>query len=427
MDLYWGGRDAGRSRDAAQQSIVDCLNLKYFKCLLIKKTFNTIQESQWATIKLICEQWNIAHLFSFRVAPLGIECRENGNKFIARGCEDHQSIKSIQNPSHAWIEEMNQLSLEDFITVVTTLRANNQKVKLRGTLNPEFEGDYEDHWFYKTFIANRSWTGKYTWNLTIPGGKAVEYTYTLTHTTYKNNRHVTNERIAFLEMLATIDPYYYKVYTLGQPGRRSNNAPFCFAWSRDKHLSTVTNIVRWNPKQYTYATFDFNKRPMSCSIWQYYDNRLYGIEAIKLQNSDIYAMCDEILLHYPNALWLVTGDATGSHTTALVQDNINFYTIIKQKLRLGINQLKIPTVNPPVKENQVLVNAVLAMVPMTVDKDRCKPLIFDFENVRVMPDGSIEKKDRNDPTQQADFLDGFRYLCNTFFQWVLRENVRKAA
>jgi hypothetical protein len=54
------------------------------------------------------------------------------------------------------------------------------------------------------------------------------------------------------------------------------------------------------------------------------------------------------------------------------------------------------------------------------DPVECRPLIFDFENVKVLADGSIEKADRTNPTQQADSLDHFRYLCNRFFKHILK-------
>lgn len=414
IDFLWGGRDGGRSRHIAQQAIVACLQEKYFRCLLIKKTFNTIKESQWQTIKDVCEEWGIDHLFKFYTAPLSIEC-VNGNKFLARGCDDAQSIKSIKDPNAAWYEELNQLTLHDFITVVTSLRTNKGRIKQWGSLNPEFEEDYEDNWWWKNFVLNRAYTGEYDWEVRV-GTQTLKYSYTLTHSTYKNNPFVTPERMVFLEKLQEIDPYYYSVYTLGLPGRRVNNAPFCFAFSRDKHVGTTA----LNRAQQVYATFDFNKSPISCSIWQWYNNHLYAIESIKLDRSDIYALCDYLMLHYPNVSWLITGDATGRASNALVQDNINYYTVIKNKLRLSEGQIKTPSFNPPIKENQVLVNAVLALVNVTIDKVKCKSLIFDMENVRVAPDGSIEKKDRKDPAQQADLLDGFRYLCNTFFKWVLK-------
>lgn len=416
IDFYWGGRDSGKSQDIAQQLIKDCLALPYFKCLLIKKTHNTIQESQWETIKNICEAWGIDHLFKFRVAPLSIECL-NGNRFLARGCDNPQSIKSTRDPSHSWIEEANQLSLDDFITVTTTLRANNVKIKQRVSFNPEFDGDYEEHWLWKTFFAGRNPNGSYSWDLTLPSGRKFSYTYTSTHTTYPDNPKVSPERIAFLEMLKDIDPYYYRVFTLGLPGRRKNNAPFVFAFDRTKHLGKTT----WNRAYETYLSFDFNRQPLCCTVWQWYNNEIFGIEAIKLDNSDIYKMCDYILLHYPGAIYIVTGDATGRASSALVLDAINYYTVIKSKLGLGQGQLKVPDANPLIKESQVLTNAVLAMCKVTIDTDNCKPLIFDFENVRILPDGSIEKRNREDPAQQADFLDTARYFFSTFFKWVLRQ------
>lgn len=416
IDFYWGGRDSGKSQDIAQQLIKDCLSLPYFKCLLIKKTHNTIQESQWETIKNITERWGIDHLFKFKVAPLSIECI-NGNRFLARGCDNPQSIKSTRDPSHSWIEEANQLTLDDFITVTTTLRANNVRIKQRVSFNPEFEGDYEEHWLWKTFFAGKEYNGNYSWDLTLPSGKKFSYTYTSTHTTYLHNPKVSPERIAFLEMLKDIDPYYYQVFTKGLPGRRKNNAPFVFAFDRAKHLGKT----ELNRAHEVYLSFDFNRQPLCCTVWQWYNNRIHCIEAIKLDNSDIYKMCDYILLHYPGVMFIVTGDATGRASSALVENGIDYYTVIKTKLNLGAGQLKVPTINPPIKESQVLTNAVLAMCQVTIDPERCRGLVFDIENVRMLPDGTIEKRNREDPTQQADLLDTMRYLFSTFFRWVLKQ------
>lgn len=418
IDFLWGGRDSGKSYFIACILIILCLKLKYFRCLLIKKSFNTIQESQWRTIKDICEQWGIAHLFIFKVAPLSIECI-NGNKFLARGCDDHQSIKSTKDPNFAWIEEGNQLAIEDFITITTTLRTNKGFIHQYFSFNPEFDVDYEEHWLWKTFFHGKEMNGVYDWKLDLPNGKQITYTYSSTHTTYKDNPHCSPQRIAFLEMLKDIDPYYYTVYTLGQPGRIANNSPFVFAFSREKHLKPTF----WSNTTETILSFDFNKSPITCTVWQWHQhiNTLRGIRSIKLPDSDIYKLCDEIMGSYPNSLFVVTGDATGQGTSALVQDNLNYYKVIKEKLQLSQGQLKVPSINPPVKENRVLVNAVLALINVELDPVMMKPLVYDLENVRVLPDGSIEKTNRNNPAQQADQLDTFRYLCNTFFKWVLKQ------
>ncbi len=415
INFLWGGRDSGKSHFIAQKLIHDCLSLPYFRCLLIKKTDNSIKESQWQTIKDVVDQWDLNELFHFRTSPLSIEC-VNGNRFIARGCEDPQKLKSIKDPSHAWYEEGNQLDLNDFITVTTTLRSNRTKIQQWFSFNPECEGDYEDYWLYKTFFQGKGLTFNSEWALELPDGEKIAYRYTSTHTTYHENRYCRAERKIFLEQLAQISPYYYQVYTLGKWGRRENDSPFAYAFDREKHLGKTI----YNPNYELIASFDFNKNPICSGVYQNYNDWLYGIKCFKLPNSDIYQLCDVMNAAFPNALWVVTGDATGRNTSALVQDNINYYKIIKQKLRLTDGQIKVPSINPPVKENQVLVNAVLSQMNCKFDPVECRPLIFDFENVKILPDGSIEKADRNNPSQQADSLDHFRYLCNRFFKHILK-------
>src|SRR6185295_8097546 len=113
-------------------------------------------------------------------------------------------------------------------------------------------------------------------------------------------------------------------------------------------------------------------------------------------------------------------DATGQNTTALVQDDINYYTVIKAQLNLGQAQLKVPSVNPKVKENRMLVNAAFHLCSVTFDKARSKGLIFDCENVSVNDVGDIEKGDRNNPKKRADHLDNWRYYLNSFHKHILK-------
>lgn len=415
INFLYGGRDSGKSHFIAQKLIKDCLKSKYFRCLLIKKTYNSIKESQWQTLKDVVDKWGLSDLFSFKINPLTIEC-VNGNRFLARGCDDPQSIKSVKDPSTSWYEEGNQLTMDDFITVTTTLRSNEAKIQQWFSFNPECDVDYEDFWLYKTFFKDKDIEGSYLWQHKI-GDEIVNYNYTVTQSTYHDNKYCTSERKMFLEQLSEIDPYYYQVYTKGIWGRRQNNSPFFNAYDRNKHVKPTV----FNPMIETVAGFDFNRNPISAQVWQTdYYSYLYCIEAVKLDNSDIYKLCDYLMFNYPTALWVITGDATGRASTALVKDNLNYYKVIKAQMRLGDRQFKVPNTNPKIDENKVLCNAVLQKVNVRIDPVKCKPLIFDFENVRVLPDGSLEKKNRTDPTQQADQADIFRYVCNSFFKHILK-------
>lgn len=422
IDFLWGGRDSGKSAHIARQLIMDCLRLPYFRCVLVRKVFNTIKDSQWQLIKDVVEEWGLSHLFTFNSSPLEIKCA-NGNKFLCRGMDDPGRLKSISNPSHAWGEEMNQFELDDFIVLMTSLRYNKGEVKVWGSFNPECDGEFEEFWLYKTFFDNNQFNFTSTWTLEIPPGplfpqgEKVEYKYQSTHTTYKDNKYCRPARIIFLEKLSEIDPYYYLVFTEGKWGNRKITDPFVLCYSKEKNEGKT--VIR--PDLELCLSFDFNVNPITCGVYQHEANYIWGIESIKLDNSDIYKLCDYIISAYGKYLLLVTGDATGKNTSALVQDGINYYTVIKSKLNLGQAQLKVPSINPVVKENRLLVNAVFHNCIVTLDSERCKGLIFDCKNVSVNDVGGIEKGDRNNPKKRSDHLDNWRYYLNTFHKHVLKQ------
>ncbi len=79
-----------------------------------------------------------------------------------------------------------------------------------------------------------------------------------------------------------------------------------------------------------------------------------------------------------------------------------------------MRQFQVPTINPKIAENRVLVNSLLSRGNVRLNRNKTKALQFDLDNVSVLADGTMKKHDRNDPAQQADALDTFRYACNVF-------------
>jgi hypothetical protein len=216
---------------------------------------------------------------------------------------------------------------------------------------------------------------------------------------------VSSERIAFLESLRLTSPYFYKVFTQGKWGNREVKQRFAFAFSRDKHLGKP----ELNTGEIVWLSFDFNVNPISCSVHQHYDGKARTLEMIKLENSDIYALCDNIKAKYSHCLLKVTGDATGKARSALTKGNADYYMIIEQQLGLSEFQLEVPTVNPPLDRSGLLVNAFLSRYPYECHEDAASELVYDFENVQQGADGKIIKEDRSDPAQQADAIDTLRY------------------
>jgi len=84
------------------------------------------------------------------------------------------------------------------------------------------------------------------------------------------------------------------------------------------------------------------------------------------------------------------------------------------------SQLKLPP-NPTHKDSREQSNYILHHHPDFVIDPSCTGLIFDLESVEVDADLSIIKSDRTKAAQRADFLDDFRYACNTYLSaWIDR-------
>lgn len=412
IDFIWGSRDSGKSRDTAQRLVKKCLEATYFRHILARKTFNTIKDSQWQLIKDIVDEWGLNELFDFKTSPLEIHC-VNGNKFIARGFDDPHKIKSIQNPSGAWVEEGNELAKEDWVILITSLRSNKGRTKIDVTFNPEASGDFREFWLFKDYFSHTSDTSfTRTYKVTV-SDKVFPITYRSTHTTYVQNPFCSPQRIAIYEGLKTTSPYFYRIYALGEWGNRENKSPFMLTFSRAKHLRPTKH----DPTLPLYLSFDFNRNPMCCSVIQWDQHeKVDWIEVIKIPNSTIYQVCDLIKIKYPEDLYIVCGDGSGRNESAMVkeQDLNNYYKVIKQELELSNGQLQY-VVNPPLENNQVLMNYCFEHLDISINPDTCQPLIFDLEFAEVGADGKLKKRDREDPAQQLDALDGARYFFNRYF------------
>lgn len=239
IDFLYGGRDSGKSRHIAMELVIDCLQLSYFRCVLIRKVSNTIKDSQWQLIKDIVDEWGLSKLFKFNKSPLEIHC-VNGNSFICRGLDEPAKLKSISNPSHAWVEEGNQITSDDFVTVLTTLRYNDGNTKTWFSFNPECDGNYTDFWLYQEWFSHTK-DLSFEWVKGIEvGDEIIEYSVRATHSTYKDNPYCKPKRKALYESYKTSknNAYWYQTYTLGLWGFRKSGGEFwkCFDEPTHSHL-----------------------------------------------------------------------------------------------------------------------------------------------------------------------------------------------
>lgn len=192
---------------------------------------------------------------------------------------------------------------------------------------------------------------------------------------------------------------------------------FAYAFVNSIHVKKC----KYDQEHYVYLSFDFNRDPITCTARQYVDGQIRYIKEFRLPTSNIYELCDFIIAWFlPSPVWIVTGDATGRASNALVKGNLNYWKVIKDKFALNTNQMKVPSVNPAVKDTRVVCNSILQHFDLIIDPS-CTFLIEDLMYVEVdEEDGDIDKKKDKHKTH---LLDCFRYdLYNHFNHLIYQPN-----
>lgn len=427
IEFLYGSRDSGKSRNVAQILVKKCLEDEYFFCPLIRKVFNTVKDSQWQMIKTVIEEWGLEQFFDFVSHPLEIRCA-NGNKFISRGLDEPKKIKSLTNPSCAWLEESSDLEEEDWILILTSLRSNYGKVQVWATFNPDMPKSYDETYLYKTFFHGHI-DLSFSSSLKIESdGEVYEIKYRATHSTYKDNPYCSPERSFFYENLKTSNEYEYKVYALGLWGKRVNNAAFYSSFKRSVFVHPTKN----NESKIYHLSFDQNVVPYnSCLIAQISNDNgkwlVSFIDEIALKNprNKTEDVCSEFMRNYPDCERIFYyGDATSRKRDTRSQ--YNDYDIIAQKLKKLITNTsdRVPYSNPSVTKRRDFLNRIFdGRYPITIQIDpKCKLLINDLESVIEDIDGTKLKKTTKDKVtgqtyQEVGHLsDTFDYLLVAVFK-----------
>lgn len=394
--IVYGGAASSKSYSVHQNELIKIMENGDGDTLFIRKYAADLRDSCYKLLQTLISEYEVSEYFRqlFGNDQRKIVYKPTGRSILFKGIDDSEKLKSIVGIKRIVIEEANQLTFEDFMELDRRARGF-EDIQILLILNPISE----NHWIKKNFCEegapyyDNSEIMKFTYHDNVNGhGRPM----------------LTQADIDTLERLKNISDNHYKIYALGEWGIENKEGKFCWAFNNSQVVPTVHD-----PERITWATFDFNLNPMTCTVVQILpeDETIRAIECIKLENSDIWKMCDRLMASYPDVSWMVTGDATGKSGSAMIQDNMNYYKIIMQKMGIIDQQVKIPTKNPPIEENQLLVNAVHRNWKVEIDPDRCQPLIYDLTYVEMNGRGEIVK-DRSSASKYADFLDGWRYIIN---------------
>lgn len=397
--LLWGGRGSGKSVAAVRLLIYRALTEPYFKCVLIRKVYDTIGESMHEAIKDEVEALGLSSLFTFIKSPLEIRCI-NGAKFICRGLDKPEKIRSLKEPAFVWYEEGNQITEEDYINVTSTVRGARARILQEVfTFNPEPEGgDFKEYWLYKYFFeGHHEKTFKSSIDVTIVEDgkpKVVTMGYTSVHSTYKDNPHYPAQAKAQIEQLKNRSPYYYKVFALGEWGNKEVGNLFYKGFTLDQ-----VSPVEYNPEKPLHISFDENVNPyLTLTIHQVEGLHVKQVDEITLinPNNTVRATCNEFKRRYADHSEgiYIYGDRTSKKQDAKLEKGQNFYTIIEEMLKQYRPTLRIPSKNPNVKSRGDFLNDVFSGMyeglSFTVG-DNCTNTIADYLNLQEAADGTKSK------------------------------------
>lgn len=423
--ICWGGRGSSKSIFAAKKLIFRCLSEPYFRYILYRKTYNTIKDSQFQTIKDIIYEWGLESLFQFSVSPLEIRC-VNGNKFICRGGDDSKKLKSVKDPTGVWYEEEIP-DQGDFITITTSIRTTKAKyLQEIFTINPEVEGDYTEHWFWQKFFKDKpdgSFSDKV--DIDIGDGEVFTMTYTSHHSTYLHNKWIPASFKAMLLQLKLENPYYYTIYALGKWGNKTTGGNFWKFFNRAYHVEKVV----YDPMRALHISFDFNRHPyMTCTIWQIDDKHVKMIDEICLPNplNNTEHTCKEFKRRYANHVngLFVYGDPSGSREDTRSEKGHNDFWVVVSELKNYKPNLKVLRLAPSVEKSAEWLNAVFLRndggIKVSIS-EKCSKAIDDFLFAKEAADGTMSKAKTKDPETGIQFekyghiSDSFRYFMVAAF------------
>ncbi len=220
-----------------------------------------------------------------------------------------------------------------------------------------------------------------------------------------DNPSLTKE---YIEGLENLDEVTFETFVRGNWEIVGVDKPFAYSFNKSKHIAKEVELNEFEPVN---LSFDFNVDPITCIAGQSDLDSIKIFKEFRLRNSDIYELCDKIKSFFGDQYFVVTGDASGSARSALTKGDVNFYKVIKEELFLSRNQIKVPSVNPSIKNSRVLTNSILSKHPNLKIDSSCNYLIEDLQFVEVNDQGDIDKtRDKH----RTHLLDCFRYYLHTF-------------
>lgn len=443
--FYFGGAGSGKSIDAIQRQLIKVItqNDGKHKLLFIRKVGATIQDSIWAASKQILSEWGLLPLCRLNKIEKSIVYEPNGNEIIMKGLDDPEKIKSIAGITGIMIEEVTELTLNDFLQLDLRLRGATKHPKQIVCMFNPIE---DDHWLWQFVEPNLKGSANIPENIkrfnylcpnvwqfekVTPDNNVL--TTRVINTNYKHNRFLDSEYISQLKMLSSISESYAQVYELGRWGRVDVGNLFVHQFSEVRHVSEV----EYQKDLPIHYTVDFNVAPymsglviqmeyIKDSFWQgftnYWNVNIVDEVANEHPNNTAYDLGKSLQDRYSIVGgFFLYGDASGNKRLGVKDTKTHFHDLKKPLTVKPIE--RIPTSNPKYKAiaanslgRQAFLNVLFgSKKPVRIRVNpRCENLIKDLKFCTQDTNGRLEKKKNKEGIEErGHHLDALQYfICH---------------
>lgn len=397
--LLYGGYGSGKSMFLADYLINECRVQKYFRCLFGRKVKDTVRGSIFSSLIKQIKRRGLEHEFDFSEEENGsmvIVHYATGNKFIPFGADKSEKLKSTDEPTHIFCDELDQFTLIDFGVLLSRLRTEVDKTQFIGAFNTTTVT--EEHWIYKTFFNEKiNATGAVQFE-----GKSISLgSITKRFCNYNHNYFINQtEYESKLWWSAGFNETKFREISAGAWGSDVKENTFIYSF-RDKETANkkpgYCHLVDGMTPDYSLpliCSFDFNVDPITATLWQHARDLSWisGLQEYRLMSSDIFELCERIITDHPEAYWMITGDATGRSRTAITRGNKNYFYFIKQEFKVKDSQFKVPSKNPFHTNTRMLANILFAKHPALLMNRSMNHLVTDIKSVITDDEGGIDKK-----------------------------------
>jgi len=192
-----GGAGSGKSIFAGRKVLERVVSEADHRILVCRKIARTLRESCFRQLIGQIRTHYDARAFKINRTEMAITYLANGSQILFAGLDDAEKLKSIYRVTGIWIEEGSELLESDYDQLNIRLRGETETYKqIITTFNPV---DI-NHWLRRRFFCGAQ-----------PG-------VTAHRSTYRDNRFLDEEQKTVLESFRETDPYYYRVYCLGEWG-----------------------------------------------------------------------------------------------------------------------------------------------------------------------------------------------------------------